>query len=85
MYIHIGAGKMVRGSKIIGCFDMDGKWDSAVTKDFLKKAERDGRTETAGDDLPRTFVLTDDSVVFTHISTTAVVGRGKIEVRGKSE
>lgn len=76
MYIHIGAGKMIRDKKIIGCFDMDGKWDSAVTRDFLKQAERAGKTETAGADLPRTFVLTEDGVVFTHISTVAVAARG---------
>ncbi len=75
MYIHLGAGKMARDKNIIGCFDMDGKWDSDVTKEFLKKAEREGKTFTAGEDLPRTFVLTDDEVVFTHISTIAIEAR----------
>ena len=80
MYIHIGGGRVVRGNEIIGFFDMDGKWDSEVTKEFLKSAERRGRTETAGDDLPRSFVLCgekyqDSKVIFTHISTSAVKGR----------
>ena len=75
MYMHIGAGKMVRDKSVIGCFDMDGKWDSEVTKAFLKNAEREGKTSMAGDDLPRTFILTDDGVIFTHISTSAVAGR----------
>ncbi len=77
MYIHIGGGKNVRDGDIIGCFDMDGKWNSDLTRDFLKKAEKEGKTSTAGSDLPRTFVLTDDGVIFTHISTTAIAGRGK--------
>ena len=46
MYIHIGAGYNVRDKQIIGCFDMDGKWDSAVTKEFLKNAEKSGREYT---------------------------------------
>lgn len=75
MYIHIGAGYNVRDKQIIGCFDMDGKWDSAITKDFLKNAEKDGRTDMAGYDLPRSFVLTDDKVIFTHISTSAIFSR----------
>lgn len=78
MYIHIGSGKALRDKEIIGCFDMDGKWDSDTTKAFLKNADRMGITETAGDDLPRTFVVTDKSVVFTHISSLAVVGRAEI-------
>ena len=77
MYIHIGGGRAVRDKEIIGCFDMDGKWDSDTTKAFLKSAEKSGKTETAGDDLPRTFVVTDDGVIFTHISSVAVVSRQK--------
>lgn len=81
MYIHIGAGYVVREQEMIGCFDMDGRHDSEVNKEFLKAAERSGRTVSAGDDLPRTFVLTDSRVIFTHISTAAVCERTKI---GKS-
>ncbi len=84
MLIHIGAGYLVREDDIIGYFDMDGKVDSAVTKEFLKKAEKSGRCDTAGTDLPRSFVLTADrgrkasgegKVIFTHISTQALKKR----------
>lgn len=75
MYIHIGGGRAVRDNEIIGCFDMDGKWDSNTTKAFLKKAEKEKITRSAGDDLPRAFILTDKEVIFTHISSTAVVKR----------
>lgn len=76
MYIHIGANKLVRESEILGCFDLDGKEASEVTKEFLKNAEKEGKTSSAGNDLPRTFVLTDDGIIFTHISTAAITGRG---------
>ena len=75
MYLHIGAGRLVREREIIGCFDMDGHADSAVNREFLKAAERRGITSSAGEDLPRTFILTDNRIIFTHISTAAVVGR----------
>lgn len=75
MYLHIGAGRLVRDREILGCFDMDGRSDSAVNREFLKAAEKRGATSSAGTDLPRTFILTDDGVIFTHISTAAVVGR----------
>ena len=74
MYIHIGAGRMVRDRDVLGCFDMDGKWDSELTKELLKAAEKNGETESAGDDLPRTFVLTDSGVIFTHITTSTIAG-----------
>ena len=75
MFIHLGAGSLTRDRDVIGFFDMDGKWGSEITKDFLKRCDRDGRTLTAGDDLPRSFVLTDSGVVFTHISTSALKSR----------
>ena len=76
MYLHIGAGRVVRSQSIIGCFDMDGHADSAVNRDFLKTAEKQGKTTSAGDDLPRSFILTDEGVIFTHISTSAIFQRG---------
>jgi len=90
MLKHIGAGYLVREEDIIGYFDMDGKVDSAVTKEFLKNAEKSGRCDVAGEDLPRSFILsakkkcsvlknkeqTDgEKVIFTHISTQALKKR----------
>lgn len=75
MLIHIGAGTLLRDREILGFFDMDGKWDSEVTKDFLKRCDRNGKTVSAGEDLPRSFVLTDDKLVFSHISTSALKSR----------
>ena len=86
MLIHIGAGYLVREDDIVGYFDLDGKTDSAVTKEFLKNAEKMGRCDTAGTDLPRSFVLTspkkgktvsagEGKVIFTHISTQALKKR----------
>lgn len=57
MLIHIGAGTLVREGDILGYFDLDGKVDSAITKDFLQRAEKCKRCVSAGCDLPRSFVL----------------------------
>lgn len=75
MYIHIGGGRVVRESEVIGCFDMDGRVRAEMTMEFLKSAERQGITASADDDLPRAFVVTDDEVIFTHISTSAIKNR----------
>ncbi len=82
MYIHAGAGKIVRGEDIIGVFDMDGHTGSDINAEFLKRAERDGVTEAAGNELPRSFIVlaksrssTDEKVIFTRISVSGVKGR----------
>ncbi len=58
MLVHIGAGYLVREEDIVGYFDIDGKVDSVITKEFLQRAEKKGQCDTAGTDLPRSFVLT---------------------------
>ncbi len=79
MYVHIGGGYVMRDSDIIGFFDLDGKHSSDITKEFLKKYETEARTDLAGDDLPRSFVLSDELgeavAVFSHISTSAILQR----------
>ena len=65
----------MRDCEIIGCFDMDGRVMSDTTVEFLKKCEKDGITSSADDDLPRSFVVTDGGVIFSHISTSAIKNR----------
>ena len=70
---------MLRDSDIIGFFDIDGTHSSDRTKEFLKKYESEARTDLAGEDLPRSFVLSDETgeavAVLTHISTWAIKNR----------
>ena len=79
MYIHIGGWYVIRDADIIGFFDIDGSYSSEITKEFLKKYESEARTDLAGDDLPRSFVLSDECgeavAVLTHISTSALRNR----------
>lgn len=49
---------MVRGRDVIGIFDLDNTTWSFRTRRFLDKAEREGCVTAVGDDLPRSFVLT---------------------------
>lgn len=57
MYLSIGNDLAVRESSIIGIFDMDNTSTSARTRDFLAKAEKQGRVIPC-DDLPKSFIIT---------------------------
>jgi len=86
MYLHAGAGVILRDTDIIGIFDLDGKMTTPDTAEFLRAAERRGITVLAGDDLPKCFVLAADSarggapkkekVVFSRISAKVLAARG---------
>lgn len=57
MYLSIGNDLAVRENSIIGIFDMDNTSTSRRTREFLKKAEKEGQVIPC-DDLPKSFVLT---------------------------
>lgn len=80
MYLHAGAGVILREKEIIGIFDLDGKVTTPDTAAFLRRAEKDGIAELAGDDLPKCFVLASSSagerVIFSKISAKVLAARG---------
>jgi hypothetical protein len=79
MYLHSGNGKSVKKKRIIGIFDMDSSTESPITRDFLQTAEKRKRTEYGDDDIPRSFVLTQngpyDRVILSKISTHGLKSR----------
>ena len=43
MYVHAGNSRIIRTKSIIGIFDMDTATMAPATREFLKRAEKDGR------------------------------------------
>ncbi len=60
MYLSIGNDMAVRESSIIGIFDLDNTTCSKITKKFLRSAEKNGQVIAAGDELPKSFLLTEE-------------------------
>ncbi len=60
MYLSIGNDMAVRERSIIGIFDLDNTTCSKVTKKFLRVAEKNGQVIAAGDELPKSFILTEE-------------------------
>ena len=82
MYLHAGRNRVIRTKTVIGIFDCDRATVSAVTRDYLRRVERDGLTESASYEIPKSFILYDDDrmpgvqkVCFSQISTGALVKR----------
>ena len=76
MFLHAGNNKNLRLKNIIGIFDMDTATVSHDTKKFLKGREKIGMTEALFEEVPKSFILTNDGkVYFSQISTQALIGR----------
>ena len=80
MYLHIGNGVSVKEKNIIGIFDLENTSISKRTRDFLNKAEKEGRVITITYDLPRTFVIAgknfkDAKIYISQISSQTLLKR----------
>ena len=80
MYLSIGNDMAVRDRSIIGIFDMDNTSTSKRTRDFLNRAEKEGKVVPC-DDLPKAFVVTAeygmDRVYLTALSSYTLEKRMK--------
>lgn len=79
MYLHAGGNTLVRKKEIIGIFDIDNMNTEETMKEFLRNAERNGRTLLAGDGLPKSFILVKgkdgEKVVFSTLSAQILMKR----------
>lgn len=57
MYLHLGQSVVVPHRDILGIFDLDNASWAFKTREFLERAEAEGRAVWVCDDLPRSFVL----------------------------
>ena len=60
MYLSIGSDFAVRQKSIIGIFDLDNSSYSKHTRGFLTRAEQQGEEISIAQDLPKSFVLTEE-------------------------
>ena len=80
MYVHAGNSRIIRTKSIIGIFDMDSATMAPATREFLKRAEKDGRLVNIREELPKSFIVTEDpgkKVYVSQLSVGALIGRSR--------
>ncbi len=82
MYLHLGQSVVVPYSRILGIFDLDNTSWSYKTREFLERAEREGRVVSVCEDIPRSFVLVGDqeglvTIYISQLSSAALLGRAE--------
>ena len=53
MFLHLGEDTVITDKNIIGIFDMDTSTVNKATRDYLNKAQKDGRVVYVNYDLPK--------------------------------
>ena len=82
MYLHLGQSVVVPHKSILGIFDLDNSSWAYKTREFLERAEQEGRVVPVSDDLPRSFVLVGDgngppTVYISQLSPSALLWRAE--------
>ena len=58
MYLHIGADRLLAEKEVVGIFDLDNTTTSALTREYLRKAQTAGQVTTVSQELPKSFAVT---------------------------
>ncbi len=57
MFIHIGNDYIINEKDIVAVFDIDNSSISVKTRNFLSKAEKEGKIINIATDIPRSFII----------------------------
>ena len=82
MYLHLGQSVAVPHREIFGIFDLDNASWAYKTREFLERAEQEGRIISVCDDLPRSVVLGGEetgtaTVYISQLSSAALLRRAE--------
>lgn len=75
MYLYLGQDTVITTDKIIGIFDLDNTSVSKETRSYLAAAQKSGRIVEASLDIPKSFVVCDDSVYLSQSSAATLKKR----------
>ena len=79
MYLHLGQDTVVKTDTVIGIFDLDNATVSKKTRDFLTRAEKDGKVVNVTHELPKSFIVCNDKgktkVYISQISSVTLLKR----------
>ena len=81
MYLHIGNGMVVNDRDIVGIFDIDYCSVDRRTRDFLSRAQREGRIVDVSQEIPKSFIVVrsedGEKVYITNISPATLTKRSE--------
>lgn len=81
MYLHLGQDTVVMTDSIVGVFDLDNTTVSRHTRDFLTRAQREGRVVDVTNELPKSFIVCEtggrETVYLAQMSPSTLLRRAR--------
>ena len=80
-YVHLGGEVVVTAESILAVCDLDNASYSHRTREFLRRAQKEGRVVTVTEELPKSFVLCEENgeakVYLSFLNTATLLKRAE--------
>lgn len=77
MFFAVTPDYTVDDRTIVGIFDLDTATYSQITRKFLRDCQKDGRLATRSRDLPKSFLVCDETVCLLQTSSSSLTGKSR--------
>lgn len=77
MFLFLGGDISVRSDEVVGIFDIEECSVSRITADYLNVCQKKGRVVNVSEDMPKSFIVTENKTYISNVSHSTIVKRNK--------
>ena len=77
MFLFLGGDISVRSDEVVGIFDIEECSVSRITADYLNACQKKGRVVNVSEDMPKSFIVTENKTYISNVSHSTIVKRNK--------
>lgn len=77
MFLFLGGNISVRSDEVVGVFDIEECSVSRITADYLNACQKKGRVVNVSEDMPKSFIVTENKTYISNVSHSTIVKRNK--------
>lgn len=77
MFLYLGGDCAVRSDDVVGIFDIEECSVSRITVDFLKNCQKTGKIAYVSDDMPKSFIVTENKTYISNVSHQTIRRRNE--------
>ena len=77
MFLYLGGDVTVRSNEVVGIFDIEECSVSRTTADFLNSSQKNGKIVNVSEEMPKSFIVTQNKTYISNVSCHTINKRGK--------
>ena len=77
MFLYLGGSVTVNADDVVGIFDIEACSVSRMTAEFLNSCQKKGIVEYVSEDMPKSFIVSDEKLYISNVSHSTIVRRAR--------